>query len=419
MTPTKAAAQAADAEDVLAKFRHDFLLPKHPKTGQDLIYLCGNSLGLQPKKASEYLQVELEDWAKLGVEGHFHGTNPWYDYHKFLTRPMAEVVGAKPLEVVVMNALSVNLHLLMATFYRPTPDRHKIVLEAGAFPSDQYIADSQAAWHGFDPATAVVELAPKDGEHTLSTEEIEAYLEREGQGVALVMLGGVNYYTGQAFDIRRITAAAHAQGATVGWDLAHAVGNLALSLHDDGPDFAAWCSYKYLNAGPGGPGGVFVHERHAHDKGLPRLAGWWGNDPERRFEMPRRFTPQPGAAGWQLSNAPVLAMAPLRASLDVFAAAGMTHLSHKSERLTTYLLSLLDALPNDRFEVITPRAGAARGAQLSIRTKFDGQALFDALTAQGVVCDFRKPDVIRVAPVPLYNTFLEVWTFAKILGEHS
>jgi len=407
-------ARSRDAADDLSKFRDEFLFPTNEE-GDALIYLCGNSLGLQPKKVREYVDIELEDWAKFGVEGHFHGRNPWYGYHEFLTAPMARVVGALPHEVVVMNALTVNLHLLMVSFYRPTKQRYKIMIEAGAFPSDQYAVDSQARFHGFDPAEAIIEVAPRDGEHTLRTEDIVALIDEHGDSLALVMLSGVNYYTGQAYDIRAITEAGHANGCVVGFDLAHAAGNLNLRLHDDGPDFAAWCSYKYLNSGPGGVSGVFVHERHDRSPDLPRFAGWWGNDPETRFEMPRTFSPHRGAEGWQLSNAPVLAMASLRASLDLFDEAGIQKLRAKSEQLTAYMLELIDAIPNDRFEIITPREPSARGAQLSIRTRFDGQELFAALTEAGVVCDFRRPDVIRVAPAPLYNSFEDVWTFCEIL----
>ncbi len=410
-------ARALDEADELRPLREEFLFPKDDD-GEPLIYLCGNSLGLQPRKVREHLNVELEDWASLGVEGHFEGRNPWYDYHEFLTEPMARVVGAKPQEVVVMNALTVNLHLLMVSFYRPTRERYKIVIEEGAFPSDQYMADSQVRFHGYDPEDAVVELTPREGEACLRTEDVTAWLDEHGHEVAVILLGGVNYYTGQAMDIAAITEAGHRNGCIVGFDCAHAAGNLRLRLHEHGPDFAAWCSYKYLNAGPGAVAGVFVHERHAQSPELPRFAGWWGNDPETRFEMQRRFVPQAGAAGWQLSNAPVLSMAALRASLDLFDRAGMDALREKSEQLTSYMLGLIDAIPNDQFEIITPRALNARGSQLSIRTKFDGRKLFDALTKAGVVCDFRRPDVIRVAPAPLYNSFEDVWCFCQMLAEH-
>lgn len=417
MSPSHTLEQARerDAHDALASLREEFLFPEPPAGAQRMIYLCGNSLGLQPRAVREHLNVELEDWARYGVEGHFQGRNPWYEYHEFLTPQMARVVGAKPHEVVVMNALTVNLHLLMISFYRPTPQRYKLVIEAGAFPSDQYAVDSQARFHGLDPAEAIVELGPREGEATMRTEDIVAWLQEHGHEVALLMLGGVNYYTGQAFDLKAITEAGHAAGCVVGFDLAHAAGNLALQLHDDGPDFAAWCSYKYLNSGPGGVSGVFVHERHAQSPHLPRFAGWWGNDPATRFEMTREFSPQYGAAGWQLSNAPVLAMAALRASLELFERAGMPALRQKSEALTAYLLELIDAIPNERFEIITPRDPAQRGCQLSIRTRSDGRALFASLQAAGVVCDFRRPDVIRVAPTPLYNSFEDVWHFCEVL----
>lgn len=424
MTHTLEDARRRDNEDRLAPLREEFLFPALPSSneeggdGGEAIYLCGNSLGLQPRAVKEHLLVELEDWARYGVEGHFHGRNPWFDYHEFLTEKMAAVVGAKPVEVVVMNALTVNLHLLMVSFYRPTAKRYKIVIEAGAFPSDQYAVDSQARFHGYDPKEAIVEFTPRDGEYTLRTEDIVDWLKEHGHEVALVMFGGVNYYTGQALDMAAITRAGHEAGCVVGFDLAHAAGNLALQLHEDGPDFAAWCSYKYLNSGPGGVAGVFVHERHANNPDLPRFAGWWGNDPESRFQMSREFVPQAGAAGWQLSNAPVLAMASLKASLELFDRAGMAALRQKSEALTGYLLELIDEIPNERFEIITPREPSARGCQLSIRTRFDGQELFQALTDAGVICDFRRPDVIRVAPAPLYNSFEDVWRFCQVLREH-
>ncbi|MEM1347270.1 MAG: kynureninase [Myxococcota bacterium] len=408
-------ARELDLHDPMARFRRDFIFPQ--QDGAELIYFTGNSLGLQPKKVRPFIDIELEDWAKMGVKGHFSGRNPWYDYHEFLEAPMARVVGAKPGEVVVMNALTVNLHLMMVSFYRPTPERYKVVVEAGAFPSDRYAVASQARFHGYDPQDAVVELAPRDGEFTLRTEDITAYLSEHGHEVALVMLSGVNYYTGQVFHIEAITQAGHAAGAVVGFDLAHAAGNVRLHLHDHGVDFAVWCTYKYLNSGPGGVAGCFVHERWANEVDLPRFAGWWGNDPASRFEMPKRFIPQPGAPGWQLSNAPVLSMAALRASLELFDAAGMEALREKSEQMTAYMLELIDAIPNERFEIITPRDPAQRGCQLSIRTTFDGRALFDELTDRGVCCDFRTPDVIRVAPAPLYNSFEEVWRFCEIMRE--
>lgn len=411
-------ARALDAADPLARLRAEFHLPLHPPTGQPTIYLCGNSLGLQPRRTAAYVQQELDDWARLGVEGHFHGRRPWYDYHTFVTDQLAAVVGAKPVEVVAMGALTSNLHAMMASFYRPTPTRYRIVIEGGAFPSDRYAAHSQAVIHGHDPHDAVIELVPRPGEDCLRTEDILARLEQLGGSLALVMLGGVNYYTGQALDLAAITRKAHVQGARVGFDLAHAAGNLQLSLHDDGPDFAVWCSYKYLNAGPGGVAGLFVHERHAHDASLPRQAGWWGNDPATRFQMAEDFTPQPGAAGWQVSNAPVLPMAALLASLELFTeAGGMAPLVAKSRALVDFARDLIGALPGAPVHIITPSDPAASGCQLSLRFARDGRATFERLTAAGVICDWRNPDVIRIAPVPLYNSFEDVWRFADIVRQ--
>ncbi len=407
-------AQKLDQQDPLSAMRDNFLFPTDEE-GNELIYLCGNSLGLQPKRVRELLHVELDDWAKFGVEGHFHGKNPWFDYHSFLTESMAKVVGAQPHEVVVMNALTVNLHLLMVSFYRPTSTRYKILMEAGAFPSDQYAMDSQARFHGYDPKDAVIELAPREGELTLRTEDIEAYIEEHGDEIAVVMFGGVNYYTGQALDLKRITAAGHKKGCFVGFDLAHAAGNIQLKLHDDGPDFATWCSYKYMNSGPGGVSGIFVHDRHADDTSVPRFEGWWGHKAETRFEMNREFVQAHGAQAWQLSNAPVMLMASLRASLDLFDEAGMDALRAKSVKLTEYMLDLIDNFPSERFEIITPRDPEQRGCQISIRTLFDGRELFDDLTKAGIICDFRRPDVIRIAPTPLYNSFEDVWHFCQIL----
>lgn len=408
-------AQRLDAADPLRSFRDRFLFPAIH--GEHTVYLCGNSLGLQPKSTRQLVLEELEDWANLGVEGHFDGRRPWYDYHEMFAEPAAHVVGALPHEVVIMGSLTTNLHLLMASFYRPTADRFKIMIEANAFPSDRYAVASQASFHGFDPADAIVEFAPRDGEALIRTEDVEAWLAEHGASVALVMFSGVNYYSGQAYDMARITAAGHAAGARVGFDLAHAAGNLELKLHDWGCDFAAWCTYKYLNSGPGGVGGAFVHERWAHSPELPRFAGWWGNDPKTRFEMPDQFVPQPGAAGWQLSNAPVLAMAAHKASLDLFAEATMPALRAKSIALTTYLLDLIDAIPTERYKVITPRDPAARGGQLSIQTARDGRELFEALQRAGIVCDFRQPDVIRLGVAPLYNSYEDVWRFAQVLRD--
>lgn len=415
MDLTREYARSLDAADPLAPFRDAFLFPKQPD-GNPVIYFCGNSLGLQPKGVRAALEVELDDWARLGVEGHFEGTNPWFSYHERFRRPLAHVVGAKEHEVVAMGSLTNNLHLLMVSFYRPSPERYKIVLEATAFPSDQYAVESQVRFHGFDPEDAVVALSPRPGEHTLRTEDIEAYLAEHGHSVALVMFSGVNYYTGQAFEMDRITAAGHRAGARVGFDLAHAAGNLELKLHEWGPDFAAWCSYKYLNSGPGGVSGLFVHERHASNPDLPRFAGWWGNDPATRFKMESGFKPAFGADGWQLSNAPVLALAAHKAALDLFEQATMPAIRAKAVALTEYMLGLLAEMPTQEFEVITPRDPAHRGAQLSLRAIHDGRALFKRLQQAGVVCDFREPNVIRVAPAPLYCSFEDVWSFAQIIA---
>jgi kynureninase len=400
-----------DARDPLAQFRHQFHIPPGPDGGPS-IYLCGHSLGLQPKRARKYLEEELEDWAKLGVEAHFRGRHPWMPYHRLLTENMAAIIGAKPVEVVVMNSLTVNLHLMMVSFYRPTPQRHKIVVETGAFPSDQYAFSSQIRFHGFDPATSLIELTPRPGEATIRAEDIHALLEREGHGIALVLLGGVNYATGQLFDMEGITRAGQAQGCVVGFDLAHAAGNVPLRLHEWEVDFAVWCNYKYLNGGPGCVGGCFVHERHARAFDLPRFTGWWGHDQESRFLMGPQFHPMAGAEGWQLSNPSIMSMAPLRASLEIFAEAGMQQLRHKSEPLTGYLEFLLDRHGGGDFTV-TPREPQHRGAQLSIRIHKSGRSICNRLVEQGIFCDWREPDILRVAPVPLYNTYRDVHRFVE------
>ncbi len=403
-----------DAADPLGSFRGKFYLPRQ-QSGEEYVYFTGNSLGLQPKTARGYVEQELKDWEELGVKAHLEAKTPWLPYHEFLTEQMAAVIGALPVETVVMNSLTVNLHLLLVSFYRPTQTRRKIVIERGAFPSDQYAVESQIKFHGFDPAACLVELTPREGEATLRTEDILQTIEKEGETIALVLLGGVNYYTGQAFEMQRIADAGHKAGAVVGFDLAHAAGNLELKMHDWNVDFAAWCSYKYLNAGPGAVAGAFVHERHSTSFDLPRFAGWWGHDKETRFLMGPNFKPMAGAEGWQISNPPILQMAALRASLEVFAEAGMPALVEKSRKLTGYLEYLLEEIQDERISVITPRDPAQRGCQLSIRVKDADKSLYQKISERGVLADWREPDVIRVAPAPLYNSFADVFKFAGIL----
>jgi len=407
-------AKEMDTKDPLAKFRERFYFPKK-SNGENVLYFCGNSLGLQPKTVRAFIEHELSDWERLGVEGHLNAKNPWLPYHEFLTEPMARIVGAKPIEVVVMNSLTVNLHLMMVSFYRPTKQRFKIVIEGGAFPSDQYAMKSQLHFHGFDPKEALIELQPRDGEDTIRLEDIEATIEKEGNSIALIMLGGVNYYTGQAFDMKCITDFGHKKNIIVGFDLAHAAGNIKLQLHDWNVDFAVWCCYKYLNGGPGAVGGCFVHERHSKNFDLPRFAGWWGHDKNTRFLMQPEFIPITGAEGWQLSNAPVLAMAALRASLAIFDEARMDALTAKSRQLTAYLEYLLSQIQNENISLITPTDAEQRGAQLSIRIKNSNKEIHRKLTANHVICDWREPDVVRVAPAPLYNSFLDVFQFVQIL----
>jgi len=410
-------AQNMDKEDPLRKFRAEFLFPTFHEN--EVVYFTGNSLGLQPRQTAKYIQQELDDWAKWGVEGHFEAKNPWYSYHELLTEKLAKIAGAKPIEVVVTHSLTTNLHLLMVSFYRPTETRSKIICEAKAFPSDQYALASQVAFHGIDPADGIIEVGPRAGEHLIREEDILSAIEEAGDELALVMFGGVNYYTGQFFDLEKITTAGHAQGAIVGFDLAHAAGNVELKLHDWQVDFAAWCSYKYLNSSPGGVSGLFVHEKHAHNKALPRFAGWWGHDKSVRFKMEKNFQPIPGAEGWQLSNAPVLGMAAHRAALDLFDKAGMTAVSKKRELLTGYLEFIITDISSNTskvdFEIITPKDPSKRGSQLSILAHGQGKKLFEALSAQGVVADWREPNVIRVAPAPLYNSFEDVYRFGLAL----
>ncbi|MGV3503770.1 MAG: kynureninase [Adhaeribacter sp.] len=410
-------ARRLDAADPLQHFRQQFFIP--PVQGRESIYLCGNSLGLQPKTARAAVEQEFLDWQLLGVEGHFHGTHPWLYYHQYLAAQEAALVGAQTGEVVVMNNLTTNLHLMLVSFYRPSATRYKIITEAGAFPSDQYALETQVRFHGLDPDQVIVELAPRPGEHTLRPGDILAAIETHGPELALIMMGGINYYTGQAFDLEAITRAGHAQGALVGFDLAHAAGNLVLQLHDWQVDFAVWCSYKYLNSGPGGVSGTFVHEKHGQDSSLPRFGGWWGHNQEERFQMRKGFKPMAGAAGWQLSNASIFPMAIHKASLDIFQAATMPALRRKSEQLTAYLEYLIQDIgaPTAVLEIITPSDPGQRGCQLSLLVHRNGRGVFDQLTAGGVILDWREPNVIRVAPTPLYNSFEEVFRFALLLKE--
>src|SRR6184192_1330319 len=414
-------AQQLDAEDPLRSFRDRFHLPVGAND-EPLIYFAGNSLGLMPKSAKQIVEQELEDWAKLGLDAHLNAKTPWYSYHEKLREPAARLVGAQPIEVICMNSLTVNLHLMMATFYRPTKSRFKILMEDPAFPSDTYAIKTQIVHHGLEPKEALVLARPREGEFTVRTEEILDLIEKHTDELAVVMIAGVNFFTGQFFDIPAITQAAQKHGITVGIDLAHAAGNVPLSLHDWKVDFAVWCSYKYLNAGPGAVAGAFVHERHATNRELPRLAGWFGNDPNTRFRLhlEPEFIPVPSADSWQISNPPIFSMAPLRASLSIFEeAGGMRPLRAKSIKLTGYLEFLLNEIGSKKFTVITPRDANARGCQLSILAHEHPKELFKELQAAGVKCDFREPNVIRVAPTPLYNTFHEVWRFSQILSRHQ
>lgn len=413
----RSAASAMDIADPLARYRSRFHLPI-TVDGNPQVYLCGHSLGLQPKHTATLIEEELSVWRMQGVEGHFNSHRPWLSYHTLLTQGLADLCGALAIEVVAMNSLTVNLHLLLTSFYRPTASRYKILIEADAFSSDRYAVCSQLKLHGRDPATALLVVAPRAGETLLRTEDIVALLEREGASIATVLLPGVQYLTGQLLDMQALTQAAHAQGCTVGFDLAHAMGNVPLKLHDWQVDFAAWCSYKYLNAGPGSIGGAFVHERYAHDTTLPRLAGWWGHDQETRFNMPTEFSPLPGAAGWQLSNPPILACAPLLASLSLFQEAGMQALRNKSLQLTGYLEFLIAKQLAEQVTIITPADAQSRGCQLSLRlhrARDTALHVYQQLLQQGMICDWREPDVIRVTPVPLYNRHVDVWQWVAAL----
>lgn len=407
-------AKQQDAADALAPFRNKFHIPKDDN-GNELIYLCGNSLGLQPKITSEYIKLVLDDWAKLGVEGHTVAEFPWLPYHEFLTENMAKIVGAKPSEVVVMNTLTTNLHLMMVSFYQPTKTKYKIVVESDAFPSDKYAVESQMKFHGIDPKDGLILWKPRNGEELCRFEDLEKIMEKQGNEIALLMIGSTNYYTGQSFPLKKITELGHKYNCRVGFDLAHGAGNIQPNLHDTGADFAVWCTYKYLNSGPGSLGGCFVHERYANNEKLKRFSGWWGHNKKTRFNMRHEFDALPGAEGWKLSNPPILSMAAIRASLDTFAEAGFENLRKKSEKLTGYLEFLLDEMKNNSIKIITPRNPEERGCQLSIQVKNADKSLHTKLTEAGVISDWREPDVIRVAPAPLYNSFEDVFRFSEKL----
>jgi kynureninase len=412
-------AKKLDKADPLKSFRKKFHLPKIG--GKKTFYFTGNSLGLQPKSTKSFLNQELADWAALGVEGHFHAKHPWLYYHKYSKKTLASLVGAKPLEVVAMNQLTVNLHLMMTSFYRPTSSRYKIITEAGAFSSDQYAFESQLKLHSINPQEGLIELKPQPGEHTLRTEDILKAIDEHRDQLSLVIFGAVQYYSGQFFDIKTITDAGHRAGAKVGFDLAHAIGNVPLSLHKHNVDFAVWCSYKYLNSGPGGIAGAFVHEKHANNPDLMRLSGWWGHHEKDRFQMKKGFIPMPGADGWQVSNFPVISGAALLASLQIFEEAGMKNLRKKSVLLTGFLEFLLKSIEDHdkHFMILTNTSPQERGCQLSILMKQNGKMIFNKLMKAGVIADWREPDVIRVAPVPLYNTFEEVFQFVEIFKKAS
>ena len=413
---TLAYAQQLDAKDPLAPYKKEFIFPQHQ--GKDVIYFTGNSLGLQPKRSKAYVDEIMNDWANLAVEGHFYAEKPWWDYHERFAVPLGKIIGAKPSEVTVMNTLTVNLHLLMVSFYRPTKNRYKIICEEKAFPSDQYMFQSQVHFHGYKTEDAIIELKRREGEHNLRLEDILAKIEEVGDELALVMIGGVNYYTGQVFDIKTITEAGHKVGAMVGWDLAHAAGNIALHLHDWNVDFASWCSYKYMNSGPGNASGCFIHEKHHHNDELPRFAGWWGHNKERRFKMEQTFEPVHGADGWQISNLPILSLAPYLASVEMFDEIGMEKIIQKRNQITAYLEFILHEIDKEvkgHFEIITPQHQEERASQLSVYFHGEGRSLFEYLIKNGVVTDWREPNVIRFAPVPLYCSFEDMYHFGQIL----
>ena len=409
-------AQQLDAQDQLRQYQNEFSFPQ--VNGKKAIYFTGNSLGLQPKRARTYVDEVMNDWANLAVEGHFYAEKPWWDYHERFANPLSQLVGALPSEVTVMNTLTVNLHLLMVSFYRPTATRYKIICEEKAFPSDQYLFQSQVNFHGYATEDAIVEVKRREGEHNIRLEDVLAKINEVGDELALVLIGGVNYYTGQVFDMKTITEAGHRVGAYVGWDLAHAAGNIKLELHDWQVDFAAWCSYKYMNSGPGNASGCFIHEKHHSNSELPRFAGWWGHNKERRFKMEPQFNPIQGADGWQISNLPVLSLAPYLASVELFAEIGMEALIQKRNQITSYLefvLRQIDQEVNGNFEIITPSNPSERGCQLSVFLHGEGRSLFDYLMKNGVIIDWREPNVIRLAPVPLYTSYEDIYRFGQIL----
>lgn len=410
-------AQELDQQDPLHAYRNQFIFPKI--NGKQVIYFTGNSLGLQPKTAQNFTNEVMTDWANLAVEGHFYANKPWWDYHERFAEPLSQLVGALPQEVTVMNTLTINLHLLMISFYRPTAKKFKIICEEKAFPSDQYMLQSQVQLHGLDPHEAIVEIKRREGEHNIRLEDVLATIDQVGDELALILMGGVNYYTGQVFDIKTITAHAQQYGAYVGWDLAHAAGNIALELHNWNVDFAAWCSYKYMNAGPGNASGCFIHQMHHNDETLPRLAGWWGHNKERRFKMEPQFDPVKGADGWQVSNLPILSLAPYLASVEMFAEIGMKALIEKRNQITAYLEFVLEdiaaSIPNANFEIITPKNQEERACQLSVYLHGQGRELFDYLMKNGVIVDWREPNVIRLAPVPLYCSYEDMYHFGQLL----
>ncbi len=413
---TRAFAQELDQQDSLRQYKNEFIFPQH--NGKNVIYFTGNSLGLQPKRTKKYVDEVMEDWANLAVEGHFYAEKPWWDYHERFANPLGKIVGAKPSEVTVMNTLTVNLHLLMVTFYRPTNTRYKIICEEKAFPSDQYMFQSQVQFHGYKTEDAIVEIKRRDGEHNIRLEDVLAKINEIGDELALVLIGGVNYYTGQVFDIKTITEAGHKVGAQVGWDLAHAAGNIQLQLHDWNVDFACWCSYKYMNSGPGNASGCFIHEKHHNNPDLPRFAGWWGHNKERRFKMEPDFDPVHGADGWQISNLPILSLAPYLASVEMFEEVGMDAIVAKRDQITSYLefvLHEIDKEVDSFFEIITPTIPEQRASQLSVFFHGQGRSLFEFLMKNGVVTDWREPNVIRFAPVPLYCSYEDMYEFGQIL----